>query len=267
MKKLVTIILGMLALAIIYPSQGFAQKEKTEKKKKEKKEWTWEMPELTGNKEFDDYLKLCDTLNWRIQSYTDSITFYHVVKIRQTNPETGELLVDEVGNPIEEIRVIEGDPEGEYNMRGTKEALAQNAAIIMTGMNILLDAALVTTSTANATLALPSLGLKALSYAKYVKAGPKMASYALKEIKELNELCKEQRKQIRAIKKLQDGYANSEEAEDVKISTSKLEEIGITDVATVVMPSDVYQKEKEAADLADSQLPDNADDEIELDDA
>ena len=64
MKKIISIILCALALGIVMPQAVMAEKkEKKEKKdKKKKKAYVWEMPELTGDEGFDNYLKTCDTI-------------------------------------------------------------------------------------------------------------------------------------------------------------------------------------------------------------
>ena len=103
MKKLFTIILCAIALGVVIPQQAFGQDDKKEKKEKQKKPFVWEMPKLTGDKTFDDYLKTCDTLYNRIRNYSDGIVFYKVKKGIVTDKKTGEKkevmgVFDEQGN-------------------------------------------------------------------------------------------------------------------------------------------------------------------------
>jgi hypothetical protein len=125
---------------------------------KAKKEFIWEKPEkLTGNEDFDGYLLTCDTLWNKIQNYNEQITYYKVAQA-----PTGE--VDETGNPIYKYMVI--DDEG--NPYKTLQVITQYASWIASGSLIILECTALSLKTASATTALPKLGLKAISYAKYV---------------------------------------------------------------------------------------------------
>jgi hypothetical protein len=64
MKKLLVFMACVLSMGLVLPvsaEMSPEKKDKKEKKKKEKKPYEWKMPALTGDKDFDDYLKLCDT--------------------------------------------------------------------------------------------------------------------------------------------------------------------------------------------------------------
>lgn len=178
------VVLVLIALMVV-PCGAQAQK-----KKKEKKPFVWELPKLTGNKDFDEYLLTCDTLYTRIQHYNDSIVYY---KVEQA--ETGQ--TDDTGKPLYKYQIV--DAEG--NVRTPGRALAQYADFILTGTNIILDCTNLSLLTATATASLPSLGFNALSYGKYIKAGPKIVGMGGKEIKEIVTSCKAQAKAIRALKK------------------------------------------------------------------
>lgn len=203
MKHLGKYLVLFVAALVLLPCGMKAQK-------KEKKKFVWELPKLTENKEFDTYLLTCDTLYTRIQVYNDSIVYY---KVAQT--DTGEK--DDAGQPLYKYAVI--DDEG--NARNTGRALLQYADFILTGTNIVLDCANLTLLTASATAALPSLGFNALSYGKYVKAGPKIVAMGGQEIKEIVTSCKIQAKAIRALKK---SSTNTGDNKDVVMISSQVPE-------------------------------------------
>lgn len=202
MKHLGKYLVLFVAVLMLLPCGAQAQK-------KEKK-FEWKLPKLTENKEFDTYLLTCDTLYTRIQAYNDSIVYY---KVAQT--DTGEK--DDAGQPLYKYAVI--DDEG--NARNTGRALLQYADFILTGTNIVLDCANLTLLTASATTALPSLGLNALSYGKYLKAGPKIVGMGGKEIKEIVSSCKTQAKAIRALRK---SSTNTGDNKDVVMISSQVPE-------------------------------------------
>ena len=91
------------------------------------------------------------------------------------------------------------DAEGQYVTRGTVNWQFFNT--IMLSTNIVLDATNVGLQTANASLALPSLGLKSLSYAKYLKAGPKVLGLATTGVKDVWKKTKAQSKRWSDMKK------------------------------------------------------------------
>lgn len=213
----ITSLLVMIMLLVPYGLQ--AQK----KDKKEKSKFVWELPELTGNESFDTYLLTCDTLYSRIQAYNDSIVYYKVIQT-----DSGQK--DDTGKPLYEYAIV--DDEG--NVRNTGRALLQYTDFILTGTNITLDCASLSLHTASATLALPSLGLKALSYGKYVKSGPRIVGMGAQEIKEIVTSCKAQAKAIRALKK---SSTNTGDNKDVVMISSQVPE-GI----------EIVQKTKEEMD-------------------
>ncbi len=184
MKKLFMILMCAMALGMVLPQEANAAKKK---EKKEKKAFEWVMPELTGNENFDIYLLKCDTMYNRITHYTDSITFYDVAEIH---------VIDEKGE--KDIRYHVVDAEG--NLRSANKAFQQNMDIILAYPQIALDMTLIATYTAGATAALPGLGIKALSYGKYVKVGPKIVSMGGATMKTIYKKARAQAKQIKALK-------------------------------------------------------------------
>lgn len=254
MKNVFQFVLLVMAIAMVVPTSLQAQKKKG---KKEKKEYVWKMPELTKNKDFDTYLLTCDTLNSRIREYCDSIVFYEVKKIQQTDDE-GNLVLDENGQPKEIYAVV----DEENHIRGSKEAIFQYADMILSGTSILLDMTNITLLTASATTALPSLGLNAFSYAKYLKAGPKLIQYGGQEIKEILQKCRTQAKQIRAYK---NSFTESGELLDPQADTSNLDGVNLNDVPTITKPSGELAAELEKARQENANAKDTDEDAFDED--
>lgn len=252
MKHLINFMLLILAIAVVTPTSMQAQKKK---EKKEKKEFVWEMPELTKNKDFDKYLLTCDTLNSRIRAYCDSIVFYEVKKIQETDAN-GNVIMDENGKPKEIYAVV----DNENHIRGSKEAIFQYADMILSGTSIILDMANMTVLTASATTALPSLGLKALSYGKYLKAGPIMVKDGGVEIKEIVSKCRTQAKAIRAYK---NSFTESGELIDPQADVSNLEGVNLNDVPTITKPSEELAQELEKAKQENASAKDADEDAFE----
>ena len=238
MKHLIKFMLLAIAIAIVAPTSIQAQKKKA---KKAKKEFVWEMPKLTENEDFDKYLLTCDTLNNRIRKYCDGIVFYEVKKIQETD-KNGNPVLDENGKVKEIYAVVDKD----NHIRGSKEALFQYAEMILSGTNIILDMANITLLTATATTALPSLGLNAFSYGKYLKAGPKMIQYGTEEINEILKKCRTQAKAIRAYRA---SFTESGELLDPQADVSNLEGVNLNDVPTITKPSEELAQELENAKL------------------
>lgn len=236
MKRLINLMLLVLAIAVVAPASVQAQKKK---EKKAKKEFVWEMPELTKNEDFDKYLLTCDTLNARIRTYCDSIVFYEVKKIQEVDTN-GNVIMDENGKPKEIYAVV----DHENHIRGSKEAIFQYADMILSGTSIILDMANIAVLTATATTALPSLGLKAFSYGKYLKAGPIMVKDGTIEIKEIVSKCRTQAKAIRAYK---NSFTETGELIDPQADVSNLEGVNLNDVPTITKPSEELAQELEKA--------------------
>lgn len=199
MKHLLRIMTWAVILCVGFSVNTQAQKKKKEQKEKKKIEWV--MPELTGNKDFDAYLLFCDTLYNRITQYSDSITFFHVQPIVERD-ENGKAIPTETGDTIRRYIVDEnGTP------RSALGALLQVMDLAMTGVNLTADFVNMGAHTTAATAALPSLGLKTVSYAKYLKMGPKIIGMGGAEVKEIVQKCKEQLASIKVYREnhTQDG--------------------------------------------------------------
>lgn len=160
---------ALMGACILLPSNVQAQKKKKEKKAYE---WKWD-GELSGNETVDGYLLSCDTLWTEIQSYRKDIDQFDYVEDTLTIHDKTYLVVH-----------LE-NKEGQIFTTGT--ANWQLFQSVMSGLNIVLSSTQIGLQTASATLSLPQLGLKALSFGKYVKAGPNIIGIGMKEIKGIVE--------------------------------------------------------------------------------
>ena len=185
MKTLSKVMIAIMAILMFAPSEAYAKK----KEKKEKKPFTWVLPNpLSGNADVDGYLLSCDTLWTKIQAYSESMTTYTYKEDTLRNINGADYLMAHMENA-----------KGEYLTRG---AVAwQLVEAVTTGFEIVLDATNIGLQTATATMALPELGLKALSFGKYLKVGPKIIGMGGKEIKELATLRRTQLQSWKATKK------------------------------------------------------------------
>lgn len=204
MKRILSLLAVAILLAVIAPQNAYAEK----KKDKDKKGWKWEMPKkMTGIEEFDHYLRVCDTLNTRITTYMDSVTFYTVRQIDVQQPD----------GTIIKRRCVVDDKD---NIRGSNEALAQYFDMTNTGLAILGDLVKITGETTVATASLAGDPLKALSYGKYLKAGPNIAIKGGKMMKELLKKMNQQKKEIRQYKQ---DYSEAGELKDPTISAEEID--------------------------------------------
>ena len=183
MKKLTSLALIAMAMLIAFPIAGVAK----DNKKKEKKayEWKWDGTK-SGNETVDAYLMSVDSI-WNNMS-----EFHKMVDTYQYKEDT--LYV----NGKYYVQAYMKDDQGNLLTRG-----AVNWQFVNCGMlsaNIISQAALAAMQSANATLALPNLGLKALSFGKYVKAGPVICTKAPKEIGLIWNIRKQQMKSWRGLK-------------------------------------------------------------------
>lgn len=224
MKKQLLLTLCVVALGVLFSQTTWAEK----KSKKESKPYEWKMPALTGNADFDRYLLKCDTINKRISSYCDGITFYQMRPVVVTeNGQEGEQEIDRQWCMI--------DPETN-TLRSSNAAFKQNLDIVLSYPALLLEMTSLATYTASATTALPSLGLKSVSYAKYLKAGPKMIAAGGAEMKKIYKAARAQAKQIKDLKagKVDDDYARNAEVEASSVDA------GSASMATLISTQPVY---------------------------
>lgn len=185
MKKLNCMLAALLAVLVMMPTSMNAQDNK--KKKKAKKEFVWDWDHVkSGNKDVDDYLMACDTLWNDITQYQENITAYEF--------KEDTLKLDDKYYIIAWMQTKD-------NALLTKAAANwQLVESITSGISIVTSSVQIAAQTATATMALPSLGLKAFSYGKYVKAGPMIIGKAGKEIKEIVLLRKEQMNKWKAMR-------------------------------------------------------------------
>lgn len=167
MRKFMILALAMCALSITVNAQ---KKEKKEKKPKTEKtyEWKWDGTK-SGNQQVDDYLVTIDTLWNKIQSYHEEMDTY---KFHQDTLEI---------NGRYYIQAYMTTSDGSLVTRATCNWQLVNS--IANGISIGSEAATAAAMGVSATAALPSLGLKALTYGKYLKGAPNIISMATKEIK------------------------------------------------------------------------------------
>jgi len=184
MRKLTKTLIAILAVLVMAPMGAEAKKEK---KRKERKEYEWKMPDkLSGNAVVDEYLLSCDTLWNDIQKYNESMTTYEFKS--DTFAVNGDIYI---------MSHME-NAQGQYLTRAA--ANWQLFEAVTLGVSIVADGVLIGLQTANATLELPNLGLGALSYARYVKAGPNIIRLAGEEIKELASIRRGHWQQWKAMK-------------------------------------------------------------------
>lgn len=240
MKKIITIFLCAIAIGFFLPQQALAAK----KDKKEKKPYVWELPKLTGDKVFDEYLLKCDTMNTRIRQYCENITFYEVAAIETT---------DEKGEQEVFYQVVDSTNQ----VRSANKAFMQNMDLVLSGAVILADMALMATYTASATSALPNLGMKAFSYGKYLKAGPKIIDYGMQEIKQIRKKARSQAKDIKQLKK---GVTDDFKARYAEVKAGNVE-AGNVGIRVIQMSKAEYQTQYAQAVKEDKDNPVNMDDE------
>lgn len=169
MKKIMFTFVAVLATLMIVPHSLNAQEKKKEKKKKEVK-WEWD-GKKSGNETFDSYLMACDSLWTKIQGYQESTTMYAY--------KEDTLTVDG------KIYLIAHMEDTNKNLLSKGMANWQFVETASNSLIIGLNATQISMQTASATMALPSLGFNALSFGKYIKAGPQIVAMAVNEVKDL----------------------------------------------------------------------------------
>lgn len=248
MRHAIKLLLCTLVFGMAMPGDGMAQK-----KKKEKKPFVWEMPALTGDKDFDNYLKLCDSLWYVVKQYSENITFYQMrpVVITEDGQEVDRqwCMVDTATNTL----------------RSSGEAFKQDMDIILAYPDLMLDMTNLSLATTLAGTSLPGLdGLKAIAYAKYLKAGPILVGEGGKQMKKIYKLARKQATQIKDLKagKVDDDYARNAEVEassvdageasmNVLISSKPV----YMEKATFEQQNGAIQKQDEENPVSDEELP------------
>ncbi len=226
-------VLCLLACFAFGTLDASAQK----KKKKEKKPIEWVMPELTGNKDFDEYLLYCDTLVNKMKEFETAVPYYSVRKIRiQETGDSCYAVVDSAG-------VI----------RNSNVALTQYLAAATHGLELTAAFTRISTLTLSATTALPSLGLNALSYGKYIKTGGQLAIQCPAKIAEMLKKFKEQRTAIRAYKKGFDEKTGK--IKDPTINPDTLEDLNLGDAVAIDKSLEEATAEFAQSDLEGQDVP------------
>lgn len=173
----------LLAMLVAMPSEINAAKEKKEKKPYE---WNWDK-KLSGNKGVDDYLLAVDSIWYKMKDLNMAMDRYEYKE--DTIMVNGKIYV---AGHME-------DSEGNYVTRGTVNwQFAQTTTL---SADIVLEATQIALQTATATMSLPSLGMGALTYGKYVKAGPKVLGMATTGIKDIWHVAVAQAKRWNKMKK------------------------------------------------------------------
>lgn len=242
MKRFFYFIVCCLCMAIVTPVTAEVPAEKKEKKekkgKKKKDAYVWKMPALTGDKDFDDYLNLCDSLNSKIENYKEDIVFYEVAEIH---------IVDENGE--KDIRYHVVDSMG--NLRSANKAFIQNFDLIMAYPFITLDMTNLGLATTLATTSLANLGLNSLTYAKYLKAGPILIGRGGKEMK---EIYKSARHQAKMIKTLKEGKIDDVKALHAEVNAGSID-AGTASLKVIEMKKADYETAFEKITKEDNENP------------
>lgn len=166
MKKVILLALSLFVLC----AQVQVSAQKKEKKEKAKKEIKWEWDGTkSGNQKIDNYLVQIDTVYRNVREYQNNLESF--------------VLKDTVlciNNKYYEFAWMENS-QGEMLTHASVNWQFWYASL--TGTKIILDMTNASLASANAALELPSLGLSAFKFAKYVKGGPAVISSGINAIK------------------------------------------------------------------------------------
>ena len=116
--------------------------------------------------------------------------------------------------------------------------------------------------TAAATAALPSLGLKSLSYGKYLKAGPNSIAAGGKEMKRIYTTARKQATQIKDLKAgiVDDDYAKNAEVNTGDIDAGDASMNVLISSKPIQMEKSVYEKQMGEIKKQDAAHPISNDD-------
>lgn len=181
--KYALLLIGML---IAVPTVINAKDDKKAKKEKKQFEWTWDK-KLSGNEDMDSYLLAVDSIWYQMQDLSSLVDTYSF--------KEDTMCID--GKYY--IAAYAVNPEGNFVTRGTLNW--QFAETTMLSANIVLKATTVGLQTVTASTALLNMGMKGFSYAKYIKAGPKVIELATVGVKDVWTKTKTQSKRWSAMKK------------------------------------------------------------------
>ena len=232
-KNLIVAICAFVTVSML-PQQLYAQK----KEKKEKKAYEWIMPELSGNSEVDTYLLKCDTLYNEIQNYCNNITFYEMAEIT---------VKDADGNEEKTYQIV--DENG--NLRSSNLAFQQNLQLVLAYPAIALDMTNLALAQAAAVAAAPKLGLGAVKYGKYIKAGPNIIKLGGTEMKKIYQRARAQAKQIKALKA---GKIDEAIAMNAEVNAGEVD-AGTASMKQITMDKNDYDTQLQAITAQDNENP------------
>ena len=146
------------------------------------------MPKLSRNKYIDDYLKNCDAIWKATKKYEKCAGMAYSLSTTYLQGDDGEYykavsFVDSRGNRLSINAIID-----------------ENEKIIADGKSVKSPMSLMGLEMANATLALPQLGLDAIAYGKIIGKADKMVSQCEKSV---NQIIAEKTGQNEALRALQ----------------------------------------------------------------
>jgi hypothetical protein len=198
-------LVAVLSSWMISPVQAAGKCAKAEslqkKKKSEKEPFDWEKvrpDKLSGDKDIDEYILVCDTVWSEIRTYRESITFYSL---------------DTFYCPTEKIMLIQlRDRDG--NKKNIGRTLLQNMDMAFAGANLLLNATRINLLAVSATVAMTSKPLLAFAYGKCLKAAPTITKIAIEEGKAIVAAKKEQTRQL---KELYEGKIDGSSSETYRL--------------------------------------------------
>ena len=162
MKKILFIAFALLTMGTTVSTTQAAKKKTKEIK------WDWDGTK-TGNETIDNYLVCIDTTYRNIQQYKEQMEGYEM--------KADTILIN--GQYYAVAYML--NSQGQMVTRG--EVNWQCAQAVMDGVNIILDITNAQLSTASAVVALPELGLNALTFGKYVKGGAAVFTQGISEVK------------------------------------------------------------------------------------
>ena len=149
------------------------KKKKKDKQEKKEEIVAWEMPKRSGNKYIDDYLKDCDAV-WKATKE------YEKRKGTPYSLSTTYLQGDE-GTVYKAVSFV--DSRGQR--LSINALIAENEKTISEGKSAKSSMSLMGLEKANASLALPELGLDAITYGKIIGQANKMVSQCEKSVDEV----------------------------------------------------------------------------------
>lgn len=164
MKKIILLSLLIACTCVAAPAA-----KKVKKEKKEKPEYVWDWDGVrSGNSTFDEYLITVTQIWNEIEQYELEFGQYHY--------KTDTIYINE------KFYLLAYMQDDAGNLVTRSQVNWQVANSIFAATNIVLNATNASLMTASATLELPSLGLNALVYGKYIKGGPMVIGKGMKEI-------------------------------------------------------------------------------------